>query len=79
MTDGEASATEAARPTVRASCERIGAELFNLVRALGPSDEVRTHFRAARVEILKGFRAAIDARIERAMEGQRKGRSVTIE
>ncbi len=65
--------------TVRASCERIGEELANIVRALAPSEEVLTHFRAARVEVLKGLRAAIDAQIERATKTEQKGRSVTIE
>jgi hypothetical protein len=67
------------RPAVRESCERIGTELFNLLGAFAPSEEVRAHFRAARVEVLKGLRAAIDARIERATREDRKGRSVRVE
>ena len=45
-------------PTVRESCERIGAELSNVLRAFAPSEEVLAHFRAARIEVLKGLRAA---------------------
>lgn len=64
---------------VRASCERIAAELGHIVQALAPSDEVLTHFRAARVEVLKGLRAAIDAQLAQAEKRERKGRSVTVE
>ena len=63
---------------MRDSCERIGVE-SNLLRAFAPSDEVLAHFRAAQVELLKGVRAAIDARIERATQDQQRGKSVTIE
>jgi hypothetical protein len=75
----EASAEKERGHTVRASCERIGEELGNILSALAPSDEVLSHFRAARVEVLKGLRAAIDGQIEQATKGERKGRSVTIE
>jgi hypothetical protein len=54
-------------------------ELSNLLRTFAPSDEVLAHFRAAQVELLKGVRAAIDARIERATQDRQKGKSVTIE
>jgi hypothetical protein len=79
MTRKEAPTEQETARTVRASCERIGEELANIVRALAPSEEVLAHFRAARVEVLKGLRAAIDAQIERATKEERKGRSVTIE
>ena len=59
--------------------ERIGAGLANLLAAITPPEEVRAHFRAARVEVLKGLRAAIDARIERATQERQTGKSVTIE
>lgn len=65
--------------TVRESCQRIGAELSNMLRALAPSEEVLSHFRAARVEVLKGLRAAIDAQIDRATQDRQKGKSVTVE
>jgi hypothetical protein len=79
MTQQNESAAGGKVPGVRESCERIGAELANLLRAFAPSEEVLTHFRAARVEVLKGLRAAIDARIERASQGRQKGKSVTVE
>jgi hypothetical protein len=64
---------------IQASVTRIGIELARLVRAFGPPEEVLTHFRAARVEVLKGFRAAIDARIAQLTREKAKGSSVTIE
>jgi hypothetical protein len=47
------------------ACERFGAELGKLLEQFAPSEEVRTHFRTAQVEFLKGLRAVIDARIDR--------------
>lgn len=79
MTKKTTSAAGEPRPTVQESCERIGAELSNLLRAFAPSDDVLAHFQAARVEVLKGLRAAIDAQIERATAERQKGKSVTIE
>lgn len=64
---------------IQASVARIGSELAQLVRAFGPPEEALTHFRAARVEVLKGFRAAIDARIAQLTQHKAKGSSVTIE
>lgn len=77
----EESVRDAEEPvrTIRESCERIGVELANILRAFAPSEEVLAHFRAARVEILKGLRAAIDARIERATAARPKGRTVPID
>jgi hypothetical protein len=64
---------------IQQSFARIGVELAQLVRAFGPPEEVLTHFRTARVEVLKGFRAVIDARIAQLTERGAKGSSVTIE
>ena len=79
MTREKVSTARGETPTVGESCERIGAELSNLLKAFAPSEEVLAHFRAARIEVLKGLRAAIDARIERATQDRQKGTSVTIE
>lgn len=73
---GEETST-AAPP--RGPCERFGAELDALVRALAPSEEVRQHFRNARIEVLKGLRGLIDERIQRLAAQPRKGTSVTVE
>ncbi|MBI4477067.1 MAG: hypothetical protein HY654_07825 [Acidobacteria bacterium] len=65
--------------SVRGSCERIGAEIDNLLRSLAPSEEVQDHFRNARIEILKGLRSVIDDRIQHLSTESRKGTSVPIE
>jgi hypothetical protein len=43
---------------------RIGHDVKQLLRKLGPSEEASGHFRSARVEFLKGMRQLIDDRID---------------
>ncbi len=42
-------------------------------------EETQKHFRAARVEALKGIRTLLDARIERLSKQPQKGTRVTVE
>jgi hypothetical protein len=79
MTEQNTAAAGGQTAPVWGSCERIGAGLASVVAALTPPEDVLAHFRAARVELLKGLRAAIDARIERLEQRHRTGTSVTIE
>jgi hypothetical protein len=58
---------------------RLGAEIDNLLRSVIPSDDAVEHFANARVEVLKGMRAIIDARIERLSSEGRKGVTIKIE
>jgi hypothetical protein len=62
-------------------CEGLGEELSRMASKLGPSEEVQGHFRAARIEFLKGLRSLIDEKIERANRAQTasKGASITVE
>lgn len=60
-------------------CMGFGPELTEMMRRMGPPENVRQHFRNARVEILKGFRAMIDARIERLSRHGEKGEKVVVE
>ncbi len=60
-------------------CVRLVADLCDVLRQLGPSSEATRHFRAARLEMLKGLRAVIDSRIERLSAEPAKGTSVPIE
>jgi hypothetical protein len=56
------------------------AKLGNMFKGLGPSDQVKEHFRNSRVEFLKGLRRMIDDKIERAQsQGQAHGTSVPVE
>jgi hypothetical protein len=60
-------------------CGGIGPELSSILRKLGPSEEVRSHFRNARVEMLKGIRQIIDERIENLSKTGNKGTRVVID
>ena len=59
-------------------CEGVSAEFSRMAKNLGPSAEVQGHFRTARVEFLKGLRALIDERIEKAQRAQQTSRGATI-
>lgn len=39
----------------------------------------REHFRNARIEMLKGMRSVLDARIERLSQHEKKGEKVAVE
>ena len=42
-------------------------------------ENTRDHFRNARIEVLKGMRSMLDARIERLSQHGQKGTKVTVE
>ncbi len=42
-------------------------------------EETQEHFRNARVEVLKGIRTLLDARIDRLSKHAQKGTKVTVE
>jgi hypothetical protein len=46
---------------------------------MGPPEQAREHFDAARIEFLKGLRALIDARIERVSKARTKGQKIDLE
>ncbi len=60
-------------------CQGAGPALSDLLRRLGPPDEARRHFEAARLEFLKGLRAVLDARIEQCAKGKGKPRGEKIQ
>ena len=62
-------------------CEGMGEEFSRMARAMGPSDEVQGHFRTARIEFLKGLRALLDERIDKASRAHQasKGSSIVID
>ncbi len=59
-------------------CMGFGPEIGRVLRGMG-SDGARTHFRTARVEVLRGLRALIDARIETLSKRPRRGTSIEVE
>lgn len=42
-------------------------------------EQTHEHFRNARIEVLKGMRSLLDARIERLSQNPKKGTKVTVE
>lgn len=64
----------------RCLCMGAGPALTATIEKFGASDEVRDHFRAARVEFLKGIRALIDSRIEElSRQQEEKGATIPVE
>ena len=62
-------------------CKEINeemAKLGSMLKGLGPSNEVKEHFRNSRVEFLKGLRRMIDEKIERAQSSSH-GTTVPVE
>jgi hypothetical protein len=51
------------KTTCNCGCMGAGPMVTDVLRRLGPSHEVRRHFSAAHVEILKGIRAFLDEQI----------------
>lgn len=63
-------------------CKEINeemAKLSNMVKNLGPSHEVKEHFKNSKVEFLKGLRRMIDEKIERAQSPSSHGSTVPVE
>ncbi len=60
-------------------CYGAGPVLSELMRRLGPPEQARRHFDAARVEFLKGLRAVIDARIDQVSKANTKGEKINIQ
>jgi hypothetical protein len=59
-------------------CNVAGPQIEALLGHLCP-EETHKHFRAARLEMLKGFRSLLDARIEHLSQHQQQGTKVTVE
>jgi hypothetical protein len=60
-------------------CQGVGPVLSELVKRLGPPEEARRHFDAARLEFLKGLRSLLDARIEQVSKSRLKGEKISVE
>jgi hypothetical protein len=57
----------------------VGPLVTEFAKKLGPSEEVSQHFRAARLEILKGLRAMLDEQIAGLAETPKQGTKFTVE
>ncbi len=71
---GSGEATQPAGPFAR-----LGADIDYMLRNFAGSGEACEHFAHARIEMLKGIRAIIDARIDRLSSERRKGTAIKIE
>ncbi len=60
-------------------CQGLGPALTEFFRRVGPPNAARRHFEAARVEMLKGLRAILDARIEQVTGTQVKGEKIKVD
>ena len=60
-------------------CLGAGPVLSDLLRRLRPPEGARKHFETARLELLKGIRAILDARIEQVSKRNRKGEKIEVE
>lgn len=60
-------------------CGGAGPAMSDFLRRMGPPENAKHHFDAARIEFLKGLRALIDARIENLSQPETKGTKVTVE
>jgi hypothetical protein len=49
------------------------------MRRLGPPEQARQHFESARIEMLKGLRALLDARIEQRSKAKTKGEKIAVD
>ena len=79
MSNTESNAGTAAQyPVIDSLCMELK-QFLNTVGSLGPSPEVKQHFRNARIEVLKGFRQMIDNRIEHLSKQEQPGRKISVE
>jgi hypothetical protein len=60
-------------------CQGAGPWLSDFLRQIGPPEPARRHFEAARLEVLKGLRALLDARIEKRRKPDGKGKKIAVE
>ncbi|MBZ5610112.1 MAG: hypothetical protein LAP38_17765 [Acidobacteriia bacterium] len=59
-------------------CTVVAPQLDAIMDHIWPED-TREHFRNARIEVLKGMRSLLDARIERLSQSEPKGTKVAVE
>ena len=65
--------------SANAASEAASDAFWKLMEACGLPSEAASHFRQARVEMLKGVREVIDHRIETLSRANRKGTRVSVD
>ena len=68
----------AAHPEGCLFCNIVAPQLDAIMDHIWPAN-TREHFRNARIEVLKGMRSMLDARIERLSQHESKGTKLTVE
>lgn len=56
-----------------------GPMVTEMMKKLCPTENVSQHFRAARIEVLKGLRAMIDEQIANLAEQPKQGTKIPVE
>jgi hypothetical protein len=59
--------------------DKVAYGVKHFLRSMEPPSQVTSHFRNARVEVLKGIRQMIDYRIERLERTERHGQKINVE
>jgi hypothetical protein len=59
-------------------CTVVAPQIDAIMDHLWP-ENTREHFRNARIEVLKGMRSLLDARIERLSQQEAKGTKISVE
>jgi hypothetical protein len=59
-------------------CAVAAPQIEAMIEHLWP-ENTKEHFRNARIEMLKGFRSLLDARIERLSKHAQRGTKITVE
>jgi hypothetical protein len=60
-------------------CRGAGPMVSEFLRRMGPSENVTQHFKAARLEVLKGLRAILDEQIAGMAEAPKQGTKIPVE
>jgi hypothetical protein len=79
MTMENTETNAGAPPRDYPAVDAMAAEIKNFLRCFEPDPSVTAHFRAARIEMLKGVRQMIDNRIDRLSRTGQAGQKITVE
>jgi hypothetical protein len=80
MSETQEQSTQQGAGCAECACHGLGPAVTDFFKRMGPPESARRHFDQARIEILKGLRALIDARIaDITSREEKRGTAVTVE
>lgn len=80
MNETQEQSTQQSAGCAECACHGLGPMVTDFFKRMGPPEQARRHFDQARIEILKGLRALIDARIaDITSREEKRGTTVTVE